>query len=262
MNHELFHHESSSFVEFGLAWITVLGLVLYAFAAFVSGRRFKPWPLYRYVCWFFGIGSAAAAVIGPLARRAHTVFTAHMTGHLLFGMLAPLLLALAAPMTLLLRVLPVPLSRKLSHVLRSWPLVILTDPVITSLLNIGGLWILYTTDLYGMMHQNVMIHLLVHVHVFLAGYFFTVSMLYVDPVPHRTSFLYRATVLVFALAGHGILSKYIYAHPPAGVSGIQAEQGGKLMYYGGDGIDIILIFIFCLQWFKAARPRMRVAANS
>lgn len=262
MNHELFHYESRSLAEFGLAWTAVLVLVLYVFAAVVSGRRFKPWPLYRYVCWFFGIGSAAVAVIGPLAHRGHTVFAAHMTGHLLLGMLAPLLLALAAPMTLLLRALPVPWTRKLSHALKSRPLAILTDPVITSLLNIGGLWVLYTTDLYMMMHQNAIIHILVHVHVFWAGYLFTVSMLYVDPAPHRTGFLYRATVLVLALAGHGILSKYIYAHPPAGVSGIQAEQGGKLMYYGGDAIDVVLIFMFSLQWFKAARPRMRVAVKA
>lgn len=262
MNHELFHHESRSLAELGLAWIAILALFLYVFAAVVSGRRFKPWPLYRYVCWFFGVGSAAVVVIGPLAHRGHMDFTAHMTGHLLLGMLAPLLLALAAPMTLLLRALPVPWSRKLSYTLKSRPLAILTDPVITSLLNIGGLWVLYTTDLYRMMHQNAIILILVHVHVFWAGYLFTVSMVYVDPAPHRTGFLYRAIVLVLALAGHGILSKYIYAHPPAGVSGIQAEQGGKLMYYGGDAIDVVLIFIFCFQWFKTARPRMKVAAKA
>lgn len=262
MNHESFHHETRSFVELGLAMLAIVVFVLYVYAAFISGRRFKPWPVYRYVCWFIGVGSVAAAVIGPLAQRAITDFAAHMTGHLLLGMLAPLLLALASPMTLLLKALPVTRSRKLSHVLKSWPLRILTDPLPTAFLNIGSLWILYTTDLFRLMHQSLIIHLLMHVHVFLAGYLFTVSMIYVDPVPHRKSFFYRATVLVFALAAHGMLSKYIYGHPPASVSEIQAEQGGRLMYYGGDAIDAVLIFIFCLQWFKAARPRMSVAAKA
>lgn len=36
----------------------------------------------------FGVGMAAMAVIGPLAQRALTDFAAHMTGHLLLGMLA------------------------------------------------------------------------------------------------------------------------------------------------------------------------------
>ncbi|MCP3774084.1 cytochrome c oxidase assembly protein [Paenibacillus sp. MZ04-78.2] len=262
MNHESFHHEARNFVELGLAMLVIVALVLYVYAAVVSGRRSKPWPFYRYVCWFIGVGSVAAALIGPLAHQSLMDFTAHMAGHLLLGMLAPLLLAFAAPMTLLLKALPVTRSRKLSHVLKSWPLTILTNPLTTAFLNIGGLWILYATDLFRLMHQSLIIHLLMHVHVFLAGYLSTASMIYVDPAPHRKSFLYRAAVLVLALAGHGMLSKYIYGHPPAGVSGIQAEQGGKLMYYGGDAIDVVLIFIFCLQWFKAARPRMRVAAKA
>lgn len=49
----------------------------------------------------------AIAVIGPLSRQSHADFTIHMAGHLLLGMLAPLLNAIAAPMTLLLRTLNV-----------------------------------------------------------------------------------------------------------------------------------------------------------
>ncbi len=105
-----------------------------------------------------------------------------------------------------------------------------------------------------MMHQNILLHLFIHLHVFIAGYLFTISIIYIDPAPHRYSYRYRAIVLIIALAGHGILSKYIYAYPPTGVVTTQAEIGGMLMYYGGDLIDIILIFIFCLQWFRASRP--------
>ena len=68
----------------------------------------------------------------------------------------------------------------------------------------------------------------------------------------------RAIILVIAIAGHGILSKYIYAHPPDGVSSEQAKLGGMLMYYGGDAIDLILVFWLCMQWYKAARPRSRI----
>lgn len=27
------------------------------------------------------------------------------------------------------------------------------------------------------------------------------------------------------------------------------------MYYGGDAIDLILIVIFCSQWYKDSRPK-------
>ncbi|WP_062107587.1 cytochrome c oxidase assembly protein [Bacillus niameyensis] len=239
-----------------LALPFVLAFVMYILAVIFSSRRYKPWPMYRTVCWTLGILLAIIAVAGPLANRAHVSFTAHMFGHLLLGMLAPLLLALAAPITLVLRMLSIPLARKLSKVLKSWPSRVFTNPIVTSFLNIGGLWLLYTTNLYSLMHESTLLHLIVHLHVFLAGYLFTVSMIYIDPTPHRVSFLYRALVFVIALAGHGILSKYIYAQPPKGVPLEEAEFGGMLMYYGGDIIDIILIFILCFHWFRATRPRI------
>ena len=244
-----------------LALPFVLALIMYILAVVVSSRRHKPWPIYRTVCWAFGVLFATIAVAGPLANRAHVDFIAHMFGHLFLGMLAPLLMALAAPMTLMLRTLSVPLARTLSKVLRSWPSRMLTNPVIASFLNIGGLWLLYTTNLYSLMHESILLHLIVHFHVFLAGYLFTVSMIYIDPIPHRTSFMYRAIVFVIALAGHGILSKHIYANPPNGVPVDQAELGAMLMYYGGDIIDIVIIFILCLHWFRATRPRIRLAIS-
>ena len=44
--------------------------------------------------WYAGLGCAGAGLIGPVATAAHTSFAAHMAGHLLLGMIAPLLLVL------------------------------------------------------------------------------------------------------------------------------------------------------------------------
>jgi putative membrane protein len=101
-----------------------------------------------------------------------------------------------------------------------------------------------------MMHHSFFVHVAVHIHVFLAGYLFTVSMISIDPSPHQKTFTHRASVLVLALAAHGILSKYVYAHPPTHVSAEGAQQGAMLMYYGGDLIDLCLIVLLCYEWFK------------
>lgn len=178
-----------------------------------------------------------------------------MLGHLLFGMLAPLLFVLAAPVTLLLRTLSITAARRLSRILKSMYFRYIMDPIVVTILNIGGLWILYTTDLFSMMVHNSLLHFVVHFHIFLAGYIFTLSMIYIEPTPHRTSYIYRASVLLIALAFHGILSKYIYAHPPTGIPASDAEIGGMLMYYGGDVIDVVIIYILCYQWYKASRLR-------
>lgn len=253
-----FYMDSGWSLEVCATGLWVLMAALYSSAAIVSSRKYKPWPLYRHLCCHAGLASVLAAVAGPIADRAHDDFTAHMIGHLLLGMLAPLLIALASPMKLLLRTLPVAYSRRISRILKSRPIRLLHDPLIAAVLNVGGLWALYTTKIYTWMHHHISVHVLVHLHLFLAGYLFTVSIVYIDPTPYHTSFLYRAIVLVSAMGGHAVLSKHIYAQPPAGVHAAQAEAGSMLMYYGGDAIEIMLVSLFCWQWFKAERSRMLV----
>ena len=249
------HHTVESLSQLLLALPFVLALVIYLIALGVSRRRHQSWPLYRTFFWIIGNFCAISAIVGPLAGRAQMVFMAHMTAHLLLGMLAPLLMVLAAPITLILRTLNVFTARRLSRILRCRLLRFAGNPLVASLLNIGGFCLLYTSNLFMFMHQSTFIYAVVHLHIFLAGYLFTASMIYIDPIPHRTTFVYRAIVLVTALACHGILSKYLYAHPPSGVPAAQAETGGMLMYYGGDVIDLGLIIVVCYQWYKGIQPR-------
>ncbi|MDQ0256056.1 putative membrane protein [Evansella vedderi] len=236
--------------------------VLYIIAILLSNRKYRKWPTYRTVYWMMGVFAAIVAVAGPLAVKAHVYFTAHMLAHLFLGMLAPLLLALGAPVTLFLRTINVKRARRITKLLKRKPIRIVTDPIVASTLNIGGLWLLYTTSLYTVMHEHILIHILVHVHLFLAGYLFTISMIYIDPAAHRTSYLYRSVVFILALAGHGILSKYIYVNPPEGVTEEQGEIGAMIMYYGGDLVDIIIIFMLCLQWYRETRPRFSLEINN
>jgi putative membrane protein len=256
-------HDAFEFMtQLILALPFVLVLLIYLVAVSVSSARNQSWPLYRTVYWVVGCSCALVVVSGPLASNAHMDFTAHMTGHLFLGMLAPLLMVLAAPITLIFRTLNVNAARRLAWILRSRLLSFLRNPIVAAFLNIGSLWLLYTSNLYTFMQHSIWVYILVHLHVFISGYLFTASMIYIDPSPHRTNFSYRAIVLVTALACHGILSKFIYAFPPSDVPIAQAETGGMFMYYGGDVINLGLIIVFCYQWYKAIRPRTTSANNS
>lgn len=240
--------------------LTILGPLLAAAAIVgyltLATNRTQQGPRHRTAFWILGSLAAAAAVSGPLADAADTNYVAHMASHLLLGMLAPLLMVLAAPATLLLRTLPVTVARRLSHLLRSRPARILTEPVVAATLNVGGLWLLYTTNLYPAMHYQPALHILIHAHMLLAGYLFTTAIISVDPLPHRRSYLHRSIVLIAALAAHDILAKHLYIHPPAGVTSPTAETGAMLMYYGGDLIDLTIIVILCARWYHPTRPRM------
>lgn len=250
------HHEAGGFLPFFLFGLFLLITIApYAAAIFFSNKKYRKWPLHRFVFWCLGMITVIATVTGPLAEQAHLDFRMHMVVHLLLGMLAPLLIALSRPMTLLLRTLGVSAARKVTALLKGPPIRFLSNPITASILNIGGLYMLYMTDLFHIMHESALIYALIHLHVFLAGYLFTTSIVYFDITPHRHSYVFRSTVLILALAGHKILAKMLYANPPEGVPRSEAEAGSMLMYYGGDAIDAVLIFFLCYHWYKSTAPK-------
>jgi putative membrane protein len=245
----------------GIDLLEVLGplIALIGIASYLGLALRDRHPVMRRRCvlWVAGSLAAAAAISGPLATAADTSYVAHMASHVLLGMLAPLLLVLAAPVTLLLRFLPVSTARRVSRVLASVPIRILTEPVVAAVLSVGGLWLLYTTELYAAMRHHGGVHLVVHAHLFLAGYLFTAAMISVDPMPHRRSFLHRSVVLVLALAAHDILAKYLYAYPPDGVWAPASEIGAMIMYYGGDAVEVAIMVVLGARWYRVTRPRWR-----
>lgn len=251
-------HAEGIVVQLVLAVPFIVVACLYSMAVVRSNRCMRAWPRVRWILFLLGIILAVLSVAGPLAMRAHNGFNTHMIGHLLLGMLAPLLIALGRPMTLMLRVLPVRWSRKVVWCMNEWPLKLWVNPVFTGILNIGGIWILYTTRIFALMHVHIWLYVLVHIHVFVAGYLFTVSILHLEPFGVRARLWMRAVVLLIAMALHGILAKVLYMNPPSGVGLAEAEVGAQLMYYGGDLVDAMLIVLLCLEWYRAERGSVGV----
>lgn len=227
---------------------------LYGYTALVClPRRRRPWPPWRTASWFAGLGAAGFAVLGLPAGGG---FVRHSMGHLLLGMLAPLLVCAAAPATLLLRGLPVGAARRMSLLLHSAPVAVLTHPVTVVVLHAGGLWLLYATPLYRLADAYPVVHLAVQAHAFAAGCLLTAVLAGPDPMPHRAPPAVRAVALVAFLAAHGVLAKFLYAHPPAGVPAVEAERGAMLMYYGGDLVDASLLVLLGLQWYRRRARRL------
>ena len=240
----------------------VLALILYLSGVVIQIQCARPWPWHRTVTWVLGVVAAASGFVGPLAEAAHDDFVAHMGAHLLVGMVAPLLLVAAAPMTLALRTLHVTRGRRLSRLLTGRPARFVTSPVVAGVLNVGGVWLLYSTPLFQAMQADVLVHLVVMTHFLVAGYLFTVAIVPIDPAPHRARYVTRMVVLVVVLAAHSILAKTIYAHPPDGVDIESARAGAMLMYYGGDLVDLVLVTVLCAQWYRDTGRRLRRAVDS
>ncbi|AWB90357.1 cytochrome c oxidase assembly protein [Homoserinimonas hongtaonis] len=255
------HHGSGApgawLVDVVLLWPFLFAAAAYLVATAIQARRGRRWPWFRSLFWVAGMAAAACGFVGPIASWSHTSFTGHMLAHLLVGMVAPLFLVLAAPVTLALRTLSVVPARRLSRLLNSAPARTVTNPVVAALLNVGGMWVVYRTPLFDAMQSNALLHLLVMAHFLAAGVLYTASLVLVDPSPHRASFPLRATVLVLSLAAHGVLAKLLYAYPPPEFSAADVQLGAQLMYYGGDAVDFFLIVLLCAELYRRTGHELR-----
>jgi putative membrane protein len=233
--------------------VLVVALVLaaagYLMAATWLTQRGRPWPRGRTARWLLGLLAAGVAPAVSTGRGLGW----HMVGHTLLGMLAPLLLVSAMPVALALRTLPTGHARRLARLLRTPALRVLTHPLPSAVLAVGGLWLLYRTGLHGAGAHDPLVQLAVQVHVLLAGYLFTAALVGRDPHPHRARLAVRAAVLVAAVAAHDVLAKSLVASPPVGVTAAEALDGAQVMYYLGAPVEIALFVLLGAEW--AARDR-------
>jgi putative membrane protein len=246
-------------------WLLVALIVLIPSIAYHGAARARraggrTWPVWRTVGFIIGLVLVAAAVSPPLHALARPDPRAHMAQHLLLGMFAPLALVLAAPVTLLLGVLPVACRGTLRHLVHARALHGLAHPATAAMLDMGGLYLLYLTPLYALTTTNAVAHHLVNLHFLLAGCLFTWSIAGPDPAPHRPTATIRALVLVAAGAAHAYLAKLLYARapglPPGGTYGLdQVQAAAQLMYYGGDLAELALAVALFAGWYRTRPTR-------
>jgi putative membrane protein len=230
---------------------------LYLAGVAALARRGTRWPVGRLLAAGAGVGCVAVAVSPPVTAGTH-VFTGHVAQHLALTMLAPLLLALSAPVTLALRTLPARPRRALLAVLRSGAVRVLTVPPVVVVLALGSLAALYLTPLYGLLHASPPLHLVVHAHMVATGCLVSWLLVGTDPMPRRPGTPVRLGVLVLLAAGHAVLAKVLYATTPAALGDpADVRRGAELLYYGGDGVELLLAVAVMAEWWRRTGRRLR-----
>ncbi|MEV6599905.1 cytochrome c oxidase assembly protein [Actinoplanes sp. NPDC051346] len=239
----------------GLVFLAVAVAAVGYEAAATLGRR--PWPWWRVGFFLTGCALLAAGTTPEALPWPAGDFRGHMLQHLLIGMFAPLALALGAPVTLLLRTLPLGAGRTVGRLLRNRTLHAVANPVTALLLNLGGLVALYFTPLYAATTREPALHTLVHLHFLLSGYLFAWVVAGTDPAPNRPGVPARLVVLGVAIAFHAVLSQLMYAGAIVALPVPAAERRGaaELMYYGGDIAELLLAVALVTGW----RPRRYAA---
>ncbi|PRO67129.1 cytochrome c oxidase assembly protein [Alkalicoccus urumqiensis] len=237
----------------------VSGLLLALISTFSIQRKDRRF-YQRLLFLQTGAALVLISISGPLAALAHHSFYAHMWVHFLIGMLAPLFFVLGRGLSFFLSLLPTRAAKAAVRFLHLPLLRGFTFPAAALTLNLGGMAVLYLTPLYPMMMDSQALHWLVHIHFLAAGWLFTAVIVQTEPLPVKRSLLHRGAVLTAMIAGHGILSKYLYANPPAGVSAAEAASAAQMMYYSGDLVDVTLLVLLGWEWWRRREVTPAAAA--
>ena len=174
------------FTQFHLTSLVAVFLLiaasLYGYGVYRLRQRGDHWATGRTVAFVAGgLGSIAAVTMTGVEAYDDTLLSVHMVQHMVLAMVGPIFLALGAPVTLALRVLPGAPRKTLLAVLHSRFVAVLTFPLVAFGIFIANPFILYFTGLYRLTLEHAWLHELTHVHFIVTGCLFFWPLLGLDP---------------------------------------------------------------------------------
>ena len=196
----------------------MLGLLIFVVALYIKGviilsRRGVKWPVGRTIAFAVGISAVDFATSGGLGLYSHFSFSAHMSAHMIIGMIAPIGIVLGAPITLALRTLPIgrdPQERGIRGsfiaLLHSKLGKFYTNPIVALAIFDGSLFALYFTPLFGNLMQGHTGHFIMSLHFLLAGILFFQILIGIDPMPQKVPHLVKIIIIFAAMSIHAFFS--------------------------------------------------------
>lgn len=196
----------------GLA-IVGLGTAFYLRGVWAMHRRGDAWPIGRTLSWLAAMVVIAWATFGGLGKYSHVLFSAHMASHMLLSMVAPIFLALGAPMTLALRTLPGPRQpgevsprAMLLGFLNSRFSRIVTHPIVGPVLFVGSLYGLYFTGIFETLMGSHWGHAIMEIHFLTVGTLFYYVLIGIDPSPRNLQPIARFGMLLVTVPFHAFFA--------------------------------------------------------
>jgi cytochrome c oxidase assembly factor CtaG/putative copper export protein len=196
--------------NFDILWVLLcaFGLFFYLAAVWRLHKRGDRWPIHRTVLWVVGILVLFYITNGGVNAYEKYLFSAHMIAHMVLGMMVPVFLVPAAPITLALRAIDK--RDDGSRGGREWILLLVhsrlfklfANPIIASLLFVASLWIFYYTPLFSWATTDHIGHEWMIFHFLIVGYLFVSTLIGVDPVPYRPPYPLRLLILLGTMAFH------------------------------------------------------------
>src|ERR1044072_2841767 len=128
-------------------------------------KRGDHWPVRRTVLFLLpGLASIAAVTVSGVEAYDDTLLSIHMIQHMVLTMVAPIFLALGAPVTLALRTLPRAPRAVLLAAIHSRVPKVLAFRLVAFGLFVVAPFVLYFTGLYQLTMRDEAVHELTHLH--------------------------------------------------------------------------------------------------
>jgi putative copper resistance protein D len=253
-----------------------LALVLVAALGYVvAGRRVNeasprvPIPAWRVAAWLAGLAAILIALTSVIDVYAEDLLSVHMVQHLLLAMVAPPLLAIGAPVTLLLRIAsPEVRHRLILPVLHSKAVRLVASPFVAWPLFAITMWLTHFSPLYNMALEDPVVHLAEHLVFLGTGVLFWWPVVAADPVPQRLGFGARLAYLALHMPVNAAVGLAIYFAPSVlyahyatlqrmwGPDALTDQQvGGLLMWAAGDLLLLLAIPGVIGVWMRADTRR-------
>lgn len=164
------------------AWYVRAARVRSARAALRSVES-RPWPWHRTVAFLAGLAVIEIALGSSVATLTGSHFPAHILQHLFLMLIAPPLLALGAPMTLLLQTSTRPTKRRLLAGLHSAPFAVLSHPVPVFFLYYASMFAFFLTPALGYAMDHMWLMDLINLGFLGGATLFWWPMVGLDPIP-------------------------------------------------------------------------------
>ena len=230
------------------------------------GRTTQRWARRRVTFFILGLAAIELALGSPVPTLSDSHFPAHICQHLLLMMVAPPLLALAAPMTLLLQTSSRPTKRRLLSALHSRPFAVLTHPVPVFFLYYGSMFAFFLSPALGYAMDNMWLMDVINLGFLGGATLFWWPMIGSDPIPRWSlSPGLKILNLLIGVPFESFLSIALLmeASPVAPMYTLgSTHTGGGLLWALSELFTAISVLPLFVQWTRAdARLAQRIDAR-